>query len=366
MSNAIFTLFNNHNYGAVLQAYALRTVTEELTQQPTVLVNYIRDPNTNLMHIGPIYHGVHGRLSVNSASLKKLKSHFTNFQGSVVRILRCRSFIRRHLAVTKPFYTGDPICLPGTDYYFLGSDQIWNLRLMKGFHDAYFGITADKPKKVIAYAPSMGNHLRLTDEEAAEMKRRLQNVDVLSSRESDAAALLSELTGRDVACVIDPTLLLTAEQWDAVASRTVRLPAHYVLVYSLDCNEELLNAARRKAEELGCSVLLLSSPTRIVKGVDQRRGYGPAEFLAAVRSADHIFTNSFHGTVFSINYHRPFTVKADGDHGIRMRSICSQLHLESRYLETGDFSSELDFSEADRRLQTLRDAAMRYLQDALQ
>jgi hypothetical protein len=369
--SAVFTVFRNTNYGAVLQSYASTTFLKRLTGEDVFLIDYIRNQNTNLMHNGLIYYGKHGKKSINKKSIKKFARSITNYEGTVARTKTFSSFIENVLPVfPQKFFTDDKIVLDGFDYYFLGSDQIWNPDIMKGFHDAYFGITETKPKKIIAYAPSLGKQSFSKDEQAV-LVEKLKNIDALSCREVDSCKFLEELTGKEVRCVVDPTLLLDREDWQQISDTNTKLPDKYVLVYSLRFDRQLMKAAQEKANEIGEKVVLLGTGKgKPDKGIIYKRAFGPAQFITAINKASYVYTDSFHGTVFSILFGKQFVVRANGEKGQRMESLCGLLGLKHRSFreiqELPDIDEIINYDTVYGRLAALREQSIQYLKENIE
>ena len=370
---AVFTVFRNTNYGAVLQAYALTHKLHSLTGRNVYLIDYIRDQNTNLMHNGIIYHGKHGKKSINAKSIKKLLLNILNFSGTVSRTNRFRDFIEKHLWIyQKPFYSGDSIELKDFDTAFLGSDQIWNPTLLKGFHDPYFGIVDSDMNRVVAYAPSLGKKT-FNAEEQEELKQKLKNVDILSCREEDSCEFLRELTKREVTCVLDPTFLFDRAEWENIMDRECKLPDKYVLVYTLRFDQQLIRLAQEKARAINAKVVVLGSGTGKIssdmKGVLHEKAFGPQQFIATVAKASCVFTDSFHGTAFSIIFRKNFIVRAREEKGQRMEHLCRILRLNRRVFRSFehavDVEEPIDYEQVYSALNDLRTESIQYIQNAL-
>lgn len=363
---AVFTVFRNTNYGAVLQACALTRVLRQLSGQEVFLIDYIRDQNTNLMHNGIVFHGRHGRKTINLQSLKKTVKSLANYSGTVKRTREFLKFIDARLPIfPHPFYAGDPIRLDGFDCCFLGSDQIWNPGIVRKFHDAYFGFTTPRLGRVVAYAPSLGR-ITFNEKEKLELARKLENVDVLSCREKNSCVFLEQLTGRRVAQVLDPALLLTCGEWNEYGDANCKLPPKYVLVYSLQFDKWLMNQAMEFARAKGLEVLLLGRGNGIPpRGVRYERAFGPGQFLSAVSHAECVYTDSYHGNVFSVVFGKRFVVRAHGEKGQRMESLCGALGLSSRVFrepkDIPDIGMPIDYRTVHACLAELRKASLDYI-----
>ena len=367
---AVFTVFRNTNYGAVLQSYASTFFLKQLTGDEVYLIDYVRDQNTNLMHNSIIYYGKHEKKCINKNSIKKFVKSIMNYEGTVRRTSVFLSFIDKVLPVyPQKFFTDDKIILDGFNYYFLGSDQIWNPDIMKGFHDAYFGITESKPKKVIAYAPSLGK-LSFSKDEQTILVEKLKRIDALSCREVDSCKYLEKMTGREVKCVVDPTLLLDREEWLKISDEKIILPDNYIFVYSLRLDRQLINVAKEKAKEIGAMVIFLGTGEgNPGDGVVYKKAFGPAQFITSIKKASYVYTDSFHGTVFSILFGKQFVVRANGEKGQRMESLCGLLGLKQRTFreiqDLPDIDEKIDYNMAYNRLAELKRQSIQFIQEGM-
>ncbi len=153
----------------------------------------------------------------------------------------------------------------------------------------------------------------------------------ISVREEAGKKIVEDLTGRkDVEVLVDPTMLLTAEEWDNVSNKPEQLKTDkYILNYFLgELSEKRKNEIDRIAKENGCKIInMLDSNSPFYKT-------GPAEFLYLEKNAFLICTDSFHACVFSILYNRPFIVFEREDNNVSMNSridtLLNKFHLQDR------------------------------------
>ena len=253
-----------------------------------------------------------------------------------------------------------------------GSDQIWNPTIFPDgrFDPVFFG--AFSPLRKIAYAPSFGvGHLPEGMEE--ELNGYLAGFSHLSVRESSGRDIVREAAGREAEVVLDPTLLPPAEEWSALAAeRTVA--GDYILCYCISRSGALEPYIRRLAEETGLPVVQLCGTRRKLHPKAKLIfDAGPAEFLSLFQNAAYVCTNSFHGTVFSVQFQRPFftaVAPAELQEPERSRtfSLLSRLGLTDRVVGKGDAAGLLDlpgWPAAEERLRAARAGAMAYLKAAL-
>ncbi len=187
------------------------------------------------------------------------------------------------------------------DYFITGSDQVWNPYFNDDKYLKENFLMFAPLEKRISYAASISAP-SIPENEISIYKEGLSGMHSLSLREQAGADLVKEISNRDAEVHVDPTLLLTPEEWDEVN----RVPAwyhggKYILTYFLGKRP---NATIQKvAEEAGLPLVNLLDENiyeHYVTGVD--------EFLWAIKNASLMYTDSFHGTVFSILYKTPFVV----------------------------------------------------------
>ena len=234
----------------------------------------------------------------------------------------------------------------------------------------FFGAFSEKRK--IAYAPSFGIP-QVPDGMEEELREYLAGFSHLSVRERQGEAIVEQITGRRVPVVLDPTLLLRQSDWGAIA----RPPAGgggYILCYCISSPGALAPYIRQLAKTTGLPVVQLCG---VRQKVHPRArcvlDAGPAEFLGLFQNASCVCTNSFHGTVFSVQFQKPFfTAVAPSElaapESSRTFSLLSRLGLTERIIGKGDtagLGDGIDWSGVDSRLDAARESSAAYLRSAL-
>lgn len=252
------------------------------------------------------------------------------------------------------------------DYFVVGSDQVWNP--YNPFLENFFLKFATQ-KKRIAYAASISCSSIPRDKKALYSKY-LKEMAYITVREQEGAEIIKELSERDVSVVVDPTLLLIPDDWRKVS----RQPAwyhgeEYILTYFLGKRPEVI---ARLEQETGLKVVNL-----LDEDVYEHYVTGPDEFLWAVEHAKLMYTDSFHGTVFSILFRTPFVVcnrigsAVEEKMGSRIDTLLGYFGLETRRgtKENGyaieNPLTEPDWSQVDEVLNRERKRADDYLRQAL-
>ena len=365
MKVGILTFHHSLNCGAALQAWALQ---EHLRAAGV---------DARIVNYGKI--GWPAKYYLRADSLRhfvgSFYSGFNTFrQTFLIESYRRRLYRRFHRACMGLGEAVKKADIPNLGYTHLitGSDQVWHPIINEG-DETYFLANAAEGVKRISYAPSFGVD---TFDPALERKMSgwLAKFDALSVREPQGAAIVKRLCGRDAAVVCDPTLLLPRSAYECV-ERPPRfgLPERYVAVYTICGHPWAEAAALRLGERLGLPVVHLPGgqfARWYLPGKAKRvTALGPAEWLWFIRYADYVVTNSFHGTVFSLLYHRPFTVALNGTASdARMKTLIDGTGCEARAVSDAssvDADAPVDWEAVDRALQEKAAAGKAFLKAAL-
>lgn len=359
MKAGILTFHHSLNCGAVLQAYALQTCLRQLGFDAEV-VNYGRI-------------GWPRRFPISFRSVR-------SFVGSLLKdVMTVWLEGRRRRAYSRflhewmslgPSVTRQDLLNRNYTHLISGSDQVWHPVINEG-DSLYYLVGLPKTVRRISYAPSFGVD-RLNDDLECRVSGWLKEFDFLSVREPQAANYVKRLCGRNAEVVCDPTMLLPAEHYREMEKSPSGMPDRYIAVYTI-CGHPWAEAVALK---LGMQARL---PVIHLVGGQMARWYlpgkvrrvtawGPSEFLWFIRHAEHVVTNSFHGTVFSLHFHRPFTVALNGKPSDeRMTNLLSGTRLEGRAVHkpvVGDWTDP-DWSCVDGVCARKRFAGIQYLTKAL-
>lgn len=372
MKLAVSTWYHYRNYGTALQAAALSAVLRNLGHSPEMIrykpVSYFRTlPDYSISAFSKrVYRRVRNR---------RAEAPGTHFCSDAKDAL-FEEFLNNHLRFTELCTTKSDLerLNDQFDAFLCGSDQIWSPLV---FNPKYYLDFVHDPAKKIAYAPSFGVEQIEDQYVKGEIAKLLNQFGSLSVREEAGQKLIKELTGKDSSVVLDPTLLLTSQQWEeqfGVKQQNVEKP--YLLVYMLGNNPEHWKAASETAAHLGLELRLIP----VYKNDLSREGciteaVGPKEFLQLVHDASYVCTDSFHGMIFSLQFHRPFTAfarfrKSDArNQNSRVLHLLNMAGLHNRLLADNNrkFIADTvpDFIHADCILDQMRHSSMSCLTEAL-
>ena len=327
MKTGLLTYHFGHNYGAMLQAYAMQAILRQLGHDPYFI--YFRQDFT----------------FVSKYEREKIRSPKALVKALPFMLLRTKlrdrfdrfeEFLASELSLTKRYPTIDALLQdpPDVDAYVCGSDQIWNLQ--NGVMGYFFGKFVPQDCRLVSYAPSMGNDI-MPDEHREEVRELLKRFDAISVREESGCKLIQDLTDKPVTKVIDPVFLVEDEIWNSL-ERPPSIDGPYIAFYSLESSSRTSHIVKRLAKALKMPVVVLgkggvfvfTSRTKIA--VES----GPREFLGWIRGAKLVITNSFHATAFSVKFGVPFVTIAHSHRNARMRDFLTDLGIEDKLISTAD------------------------------
>lgn len=279
------------------------------------------------------------------------------------------SYLAKHVKVSKAIYPWNSFLemCPHADYYVTGSDQVWNSKYNGGIDERYFwkGFVGKK----ISYAASMGNE-RLTEEERLSFANLLKDYFAISVREKSAQNALEEI-GIKSAHVLDPTIMLDKDKWKNYATEKI-IKDPYLLVYlpynTVDVNLTY-RTIRKIAKKKNLKVVSFSWHYWADKLADKTIKYAnPGDFLSLMIHADYVVTNSFHGTAFSINLNKQFSVYLPSSFSTRLLSLLKLCNIENRLLneEITDAQIEeiIDYDKINSILEEERAKSFDFLKEA--
>ncbi len=372
MKIGIITLYRGYNYGTSLQAYALRKFVASLgynaeiiwTKQGASLGRDIRlDKIFRIFFKGILHPALFKktflayRNSLSKPINKTVKDLFINFANNELQV---RALPKHELTQ----YARDK----NTKAIICGSDQIWNTE-SANIDPLYFLQFAPKNKR-IAYAPSFGRNY-VPSYNKKILTRYLNEIPHISVREESGAAIVKELTGRDVPVLIDPTMLLDWGEW--IKKKEKR----YIAAYFLDTpSHSAIENLNLMSEKYNYPILFfpyMFENYSKLKNIEQKI-VGPKDFVNIIANADCVFTDSFHGTIFSVNLGVPFwtfernyaTGKSQRE---RILSILSRVKMEEQYIAS-DENRVLDipllpFKKSKEYINKQRELATLYLTNIL-
>ena len=370
---SVITLHTVDNYGSVMQTYA----TQQILQKwgcDVEFVDYWRKDNLPRERAEQLLH--------KSSTMQKLKPIW-NVNGitceAAVAVLEKAvvgrkspmwKFLEKYVTLTPKRYSSleelqkDP---PRADVYITGSDQVWNSIWNQGIDRAYFLEYAPEGKPRIAFSASIGRET-LDEEEIPETRELLEKYSAISVREESAVRLLASL-GIQSTWILDPTLMLSGDEWRKIAAKVSRRQP-YLLLYQLNPNPEMDAYAVQLAQKQGWELV------RIGFGRSDSKKLGTCimlpsveEFLGLFDQAACVLTDSFHATAFSLNLDKEFISVLPNRFGTRIESIAKLTKTEQRILRNFQkydiVNSEINHQRVQDILHKERTSGLKWLENQI-
>ena len=350
MKIGILTLPLHTNYGGILQAWALQTILEQMGHEAE-----------HILRNNPV-----GRLpwhqGLTTDEILQMQQHTDRF---------INHYIHGEKNAIRNVHEGD------YDAIVVGSDQVWRhlmaSHMCGSFENAFLGFTEGWNIRRISYAPSFGlDTWEAPEEQIPVISRLLKQFDAVSVRESSGAKLCEEILSVKAQNVVDPTLLLQRADYDRlIDAADTHTPDGDLMCYVLDETVEKTELINTVAQHYGLTPFRTNSKVEQVNAPLNERIQPPLEqWLRSFRDARMVITDSFHATVFSILFGKPFIVTGNPLRGLtRLESLLGQLNAEDHLvISTEDLHKDQDYSVsplAYKRLDDMRRDSLQFLTDAL-
>lgn len=351
MKIGIVSIFDNNNFGNRLQNYAMQQVLKRNANEVITIKN---KPSSNgkskLLRLLPL---------AESPLLNKLI-------GKPRRAIMAK-FTNQYVKYGKKCYWyendyQDLSLADRCDAYCIGSDQVWNPNFGRFGMFSYGGFAPSE--KIFAYSASFGID-KIPEKYVEDVKKGLEHIKYISVREDAGKKIVEELTGRtDVQVLVDPTMLLTADEWDEIAEKPQsNVPERYLLTYFLgEVSDKRKQTINEKASSLGCKIINL---------MDKNGPFyvsGPSEFVYLIKNATLVCTDSFHGSVFSFLYNRPLMIfdrlGSGSNMGSRLQTLAGKFCLQDNLVKgetLPDISLTPDYTAGYAVLEDERKKSKAYL-----
>lgn len=346
---------NFTNYGSALQTWALHQVIKKTGNNP-VLVDYCPDILADKDPLNP-YRNMWDQSDeakrMVELTLPAIRINYEKFDR----------FYHERFDRTSKKYTSknfNEIINEDIERFICGSDTIFCPDEF-GIDDGYYANYDVMRGNSVSYAASFGDP-HFTDDTYQLLNQRILNFKALGVRENLMVPYLKEHTDVPVQRVIDPTLLLTAEEYKPIIEEP-KLEEQYILLYSRRYSPKMEEYAEQLSKEKGLKIVDISlRAVNAEKGHAMRYDAGVEEFLSLVEHAEYIVTNSFHGMIFSVQFKRPFVVFSREQCDNKIEEILSLFGLSDRILIEGteQFNS-IDYDEVHRRIDIARSESLDFL-----
>ncbi len=373
MKIGLVTLYRGYNYGTSLQAYAIKTYLEQLGYETDIIwkregahsgrdirfEKLFRMFKRSILRPNLLKETVKGYLgNFHNAPSKEIKQKYLDFTEQKLKV---HALSNKQL---KEFASS-----PKTLAVVCGSDQIWKVNAANV--DPMFYLQFVPKRKRVAYAPSFGG-ASIPDYNKKIIFKYLKSIPYISVREKSGVDIVYRLTGKKVESVIDPTLLI---DWHELIKP---IKEDYVLLYFLD---EPADSVLKKVVEVARKnqLKIYAIPHQFEKYNKypdiHLKSVGPLEFPSIIANASCVYTDSFHGTAFSVNLNRPFMTfqrnyKSFKSQSSRITDFLELFNLSIQYItleQQKNFNPDfpqIDFDNVNQALKKQRVKSYKYLTNA--
>lgn len=340
----IFTYNCANNYGAMLQAYALKRIIHYLGAK-AALINYLPAKNQEW-------------------TLKDYLKKTLFYPWIVYVNYKFALFRKPYLTDMPPVKKANLHALNDQfDLFISGSDQVWNMRGNRN-DPSYLLDFVNEDNKKYSYAASLGK-TDISCDEKKLISKYIKHFKMVSVREPSTLGIAQDLSGKEAQWHIDPSLLLSQTDWRQIA----QMPKEkgYVLLYLMNVNSDIISFAKQLAVREHLTLLMLSTSPLPIKGV-KKICPSPQQWLGYFFHATYVVTNSFHGLAFSINLQKNFWVALQpppSNVNVRLQDLLKLTALENRLVSTdGIFSnSPINWAAVNAKLAYERQRALLYLKE---
>ncbi len=368
----ILTFYWADDYGAMLQAYALKHCVERLGEQVEI-IPYAPFKLYGRYGLVPILARREGNKTKYFIHAYILRVRLGVMKSFIKRKKRMRQFRVRYLTDRPRIKSVEQLSLRPYSCVFVGSDQVWNPEITIGLDDAYLGnISGKEHCRLVSYGASFGGDAIPEADRPRLLEAIDRNFERISMREKNAADFIGRALHRQVPDVLDPTLLLDREEWERLAQRPQE--RDYILVSRTEYDAQMMRAIRSLAERLHKKALLVTMPELkpMEREMALRIDGGPIEFIGYLQNAFCVITNSFHGVAFSVLLEKRFLAFRHSSRSARLENLLKKLGLESRLvdgkrpIEPDDVLEEIDWQVVRARLQKERAASEAFIRQSLE
>lgn len=370
----IITLHTVSNYGSCLQTYATQRIFEQCGWEAEI-IDYYRKDNTPDAAVDRMFESSKlKKLSMLWKKMPILKKLASIPLKSIVSKQRkpFDDFRKKYLNLTEVSYFSEEQLEsnpPIADLYCTGSDQVWNSIWNKGFEKPFYLEFAPEGKPRIAFAASIGRE-SIDDWEIEPMRKALSRYSSISMRETSGLEIVRSLGCTDAHLVLDPTLMLTRDEWAKIATMPSNISGDYILVYQLNKNNDFVEYSKKLSERLGIPLVKISYGLYDVqKSANTLVAPRVTDFIGLFLNAKYVLTDSFHATAYSLNFNKPFISVAPSRFSTRIVSILDLVHEPNRLLQSYSdldlMQKPIDFENVNAILNSRRHDSLMFLKHSL-
>ncbi|WP_036609257.1 polysaccharide pyruvyl transferase family protein [Oribacterium sp. P6A1] len=383
----IVSCYFQPNYGSMLQALATQMALDKLGYENETI--NITEFNSEIKKAKLLYFTkaaltsdiLLSKMGMAKNVIKKRYSRNEYGKNCAIRKKKFTEFSKKHFRLSGTFASKSELGMYSYDNLstvLVGSDQLW---LPANIAADYYTLNwVPESVNTVAYATSFGQSV-LPKDSSAKAAVFLKKIKHIGIREESGQKLVKQIAGRDVPVVCDPTLLFTGEEWLTIKKEEPIIKEPYIFVYFLGNNPSHREFVKRLKEETGCMIVALVHLDEFVKSDEGYADYtpydiDPADFINLIRNASYVCTDSFHCSVFSMQYEKTFfsfrryARKTASSTNSRLDTLFKLAGVKDRIL-TGEedarecINRKIDYEAVRENLEHIRTKSYEYLKAAL-
>lgn len=366
MKIGVLTYHRAENYGALLQAYAMKTYLHGMGHDAS-FVDYWPEYHYDYFRIFP-------KERFRSANLRTrlglLRRFIAWYIPKYIRKARLQQFMKEKLGLgNHPKYTKAEDSTDEFDVVVYGSDQIWRKQHLGGvdFDKWYFGSDNVQADRKIVYAGSMGT-INTTADDDEYVKAAMKNFEGISVREKDLQAYLEKMNISST-LVCDPVFLLDKEQWEEIKKKS-NFKRKYILFYNLLNTPESKRFADSLSRRSGLPVIEVNKQMSLHHLGKRYLSTASVErFLGLIDGAEYVVSNSFHGVAFSIIFEKRFFAVGMGERANRVVSLLDTCGINNRYIGNDmlpqNYMDNIPYSDVSAKLSSLVGLSKEFLNQSI-
>lgn len=361
----ILTFHNAYNYGAVLQCYALqKSITNKNTD--VEIINYSNSKIADAYKFFP-----RNNKSFKSYA-KGLVKFFLYHKKTNKRHKNFDEFIFNKFNLSNK-YTKEELLKESLEYNCLitGSDQVWNLSIVGELSDIYTLNFGKNNINRISYAASVGDSSLVTKNKDL-YEKKLSRLNHISVREEDTKKELEKIIHKPITVVLDPTLLLSKNDWEKEIKNMPMTNERYILAYVVQPNDEYVKIVNDLSKKTGLKVIHFGYRNPgYVNVLKSAYTEGPLEFINYIKNAEYVVATSLHATIFSIIFHKKFFIIPHKKTGSRVTNLLDKLEIKNRISNTLqefkniDYNFETNWDSVEQKLEEERKKSLNWLEKSI-
>ena len=342
----IVTYCTDSSIGSILQSFGLKSALSHIGVESKILLEKTADKKED-------YHLFNIKSAIRQGFKLMIKRKLT------VAKKKRNNFIATNIDIEYYGNSWNVNCAEDSLCYLAGSDQIWNPNKC---YPPFFLDFAEN-KKRISYAASMGSTV-IPDEKKEEFIRLLNNFETISVRERECAEVIRDLTGKEASVHIDPTFLISFDEWRTYEKKyDIKEP--YILLYMIYWDESLKEKVKALSQRTGLKVYTIKNGLSRAYGDKILYDVGIDEFLWLVDHAEYVVTSSFHGVAMATIFNKKFSAVVNPASPSRIENLLRVLSIPHVDIDDLDSADNFDYTVINQKILEERERGIEYLREAL-